>query len=253
MPYPLPEGDSNITTVRNHPLQQRKEAIWALHQTISRRRSVLLEFYPAALQAFPPLKHRTAVAMLAAAPTPTSGRTLTGRKVVAVLGRSGPRIDPTLVERILRELKTLALRQPAQVEEALGYAVTGLLDVIASMQHSVDSLEDALGREFDSHPLAPILRSAPGLGPILAARVLAEVGDEPARFATANGLRVRWYRADHPSLRSLALRLGTKGPQQTTRRRLPLVGVLDAHQIGWRPSTLRQTTSCWRPPQRRSA
>ena len=25
MPYPLPEGDSNITTVRNHPLQQRKE------------------------------------------------------------------------------------------------------------------------------------------------------------------------------------------------------------------------------------
>ncbi|MFZ2172533.1 MAG: transposase [Rhodococcus sp. (in: high G+C Gram-positive bacteria)] len=149
----------------------------------------MLEFYPGALQAFPNLKHRAAVAVLSAAPTPASGRALTRRKVVALLHHSGRRNDPNLVERILRELKTPALRQPPQVEEALGHAVTGLLAVIASMQQSVDSLENALGREFDSHPLAPILRSAPGLGPILAARVLAEVGDDPARFATANGLR----------------------------------------------------------------
>ncbi|QSE84689.1 IS110 family transposase [Rhodococcus koreensis] len=169
--------------------RQHQEAIWALHQTISRLRSVLLEFYPAALQAFPNLKHRAAVATLSAAPTPASGRALTRRKVVTVLQRCGRRNDPNLVERILQELKTPALGQPPQVEEALGHAVTGLLAVIASMQQSVDSLEDALGREFDSHPLAPILRSAPGLGPILAARVLAEIGDDPERFATANGLR----------------------------------------------------------------
>lgn len=37
--------------------------------------------------------------------------------------------------------------------------------------------------------MAPILSSAPGLGPVLAARVLAEVGDDPARFASAAGLR----------------------------------------------------------------
>jgi transposase len=42
---------------------------------------------------------------------------------------------------------------------------------------------------FDTHPLAPILRSAPGLGPVLAARVLAEIGDDPARFDSPAGLR----------------------------------------------------------------
>ena len=40
--------------------RQHQEAIWALHQTTSRLRSVLLEFYPQALQAFPNLKHKAA-------------------------------------------------------------------------------------------------------------------------------------------------------------------------------------------------
>jgi len=34
-----------------------------------------------------------------------------------------------------------------------------------------------------------VLRSAPGLGPVLAARLLAEIGDDPARFATTANLR----------------------------------------------------------------
>ncbi|WP_213573458.1 transposase [Rhodococcus sp. USK13] len=101
--------------------RQHQEAIWALHQTISRLRSVLLEFYPAALQAFRSLKHRAAVAVLPAESTPASGRTLTRRKVVTLLHHRSRRNDPNLVERILRELKTPALRQPPQVEEALGH------------------------------------------------------------------------------------------------------------------------------------
>ncbi|WP_349306980.1 transposase [Rhodococcus sp. USK13] len=34
-----------------------------------------------------------------------------------------------------------------------------------------------------------ILRSAPGLGPVLAARVLGEIGDDPERFTGSNNLR----------------------------------------------------------------
>jgi len=64
-----------------------------------------------------------------------------------------------------------------------------LLGIIASMHQAVDALENELARAFDTHPWAPILRSVPGLGPILAARVLAEIGDDPTRFTTAAGLR----------------------------------------------------------------
>jgi transposase len=150
---------------------------------------VLLEFYPHALQAFPNLKHKAALTILAVAPTPELGLKMTSRKLVALLHRCGRRNDAALVEQILTALKAPALRQPEPVEKALGQTVVGLLTIITSMQNAVEQLEEALKVEFDKHALAPILRSAPGLGPILAARVLAEVGDDPTRFSTAGGLR----------------------------------------------------------------
>jgi len=150
---------------------------------------VLLEFYPQAVKAFPQLKHKAALTILAAAPTPALGMKLTNRKVVALLHGCGRRNDNTLVEQILTDLKTPALRQPDRVEIALGNTVAGLVAVILAMQVAVAQLERALAAEFDQHPLSPVLRSAPGLGPILAARVLAEVGDDPTRFTTAAGLR----------------------------------------------------------------
>jgi transposase len=114
---------------------------------------------------------------------------LTRRRLVALLHRCGRRNDPALVEQILTDLKAAALQQPARVEAALALTVAGLLRIIVTMRTAVEQLEAALAAEFDSHDLAPVLRSAPGLGPVLAARVLAEVGDDPARFASVEGLR----------------------------------------------------------------
>jgi hypothetical protein len=60
-------GTSGLVSVHRGQLQDRyieelkhtaaQQAIWVLHQTVGRLRSVLLEFYPQALQAFPNLKH----------------------------------------------------------------------------------------------------------------------------------------------------------------------------------------------------
>jgi len=169
--------------------RQHQEAVWAMQQTANRLRSVLLEFYPQALQAFPNLLHKAAQTVLAAAPTPAHGARLTPKRVVALLHRCGRRNDPSLVEHILTALKAPALRQPAEVEAALGVSAQTLLTVLAAQQAAVETLEKALGERFDAHPLAAILRSAPGLGPVLAARVLAEIGDDPTRFDSPAGLR----------------------------------------------------------------
>ena len=40
-------------------------------------------------------------------------------------------------------------------------------------------------RIFSQHPDAEIILSQPGLGPVLGARVLAEFGDDPDRYASA--------------------------------------------------------------------
>jgi transposase len=46
-------------------------------------------------------------------------------------------------------------------------------------------LEGQVEAYFREHPDAEIISSQPGLGPILGARVLAEFGDDPTRYASA--------------------------------------------------------------------
>ena len=99
--------------------------------------------------------------MLAAAPTPAAAAKLTRGRVVALLKRSGRGNHPALVEQILADLHTPALRQPPRVEQALGHTVAGLIGIVVAMGQAVDDLETELAREFDQHPQAAILRSAP--------------------------------------------------------------------------------------------
>jgi transposase len=42
---------------------------------------------------------------------------------------------------------------------------------------------------FHQHPQAPIITSFPGLGPVLGARLLGELGDDPNRFLDAQAVR----------------------------------------------------------------
>lgn len=185
---PLPHTSDQALAVKALA-RQHQEAIWALHQTLSRLRSVLLEFYPAAVATFPQLKHHTALAVLAAAPTPTQAHRLTRRQVLAILHRVGRRNDAGLADQIREGLRAPALAQPQPVTDALGISVSGLVAVAQTMISGVDALEAQLAIAFAAHPWASLLRSAPGLGPVLAARVLAEIGDDPARFTTAANLR----------------------------------------------------------------
>lgn len=185
---PLPAVSDQALSIKALA-RQHQEAIWAMHQTTSRLRSMLLEFYPQALKTFPNLNHKAALTILGAVPTPTSAQRLTSRRVVALLHRCGRRNDPGLVEQILSELKTPALRQPSSVEEAMGLAAKSLIDILTQMHTAVAVLNDALTKEFSQHQLAPVLTSAPGLGPVLAARILGEMGDDLARFTSPANLR----------------------------------------------------------------
>lgn len=169
--------------------RQHQEAIWAMHQTTSRLRPLLLEFYPQALKAFPNLNHKAALTILGAVPTPTSAQRLNSRRVVALLHRCGRRNDPDLVERIISELKAPALRQPSSVEDAMGLAAKSLIDILTQMHAAVTLLNDALTKEFSQHQMAPVLTSALGLGSVLAARILGEMGDDLARFNGPANLR----------------------------------------------------------------
>ena len=57
------------------------------------------------------------------------------------------------------------------------------------MSEAITALKAELATLFDQHAQAPIITSFPGLGPILGARVLGELGDDPHRFTDAAAVR----------------------------------------------------------------
>jgi transposase len=77
------------------------------------------------------------------------------------------------------------LRQPAALEDAYGTVASSIVRTIAQMTRELAELEGALTEGFEQHPSAKIVRSLPGMGTVLAARVLGEFGDDPNRYCDA--------------------------------------------------------------------
>jgi transposase len=169
--------------------RQQQEAVWARQQVVNRLRSVLLEFYPNALDAFPILHYKASLAILAAAPTPELAKKLTPSRVTTLLRRSGRGNRAGLADKLSNELRKESIRQPAAVEQALGVTVLTLVRIITEAQAAVVALEAALHDAVEQHHQSEVLRSAPGIGPTLAGRILSEIGDDKTRFATAANLR----------------------------------------------------------------
>ena len=66
----------------------------------------------------------------------------------------------------------------------MGASVKASVTVISTMSTEIANLAEALEAGFEQHPAAKVVRSLPGLGTILGARVLGEFGDEPNRYVT---------------------------------------------------------------------
>jgi transposase len=179
-------GDSELAEAVKVLARAHQTMIWSRQRQTNQLRSTLREFYPAALEAFDDLAGRDALAVLAIAPTPTIGKLLSRSKIAAALRRGGRqrRIDERTVE-IQIALRAEQLEAPALVADAMGASVAALVAVIVAMQTQIDRLEAELADRFEQHPDAKIIRSLPGLGMTLGARVLAEFGDDPNRYADA--------------------------------------------------------------------
>ena len=157
--------------------------IWTRQRQLNQLRATLREFYPAALGAFAELSSTDALAVLGVAPTPTLGRQLSRSKIASALRRGGRqrRIDERAIQ-IQTALRTDHLAAADLVADAMGATVAALVAVRTELTRQIQQLQAALGDRFDQHPDAEIVRSLPGLGTILGARVLAEFGDDPNRF-----------------------------------------------------------------------
>jgi hypothetical protein len=115
-----------------------------------------------------------ALAVLAAAPTPASGRSLTLQELTSILGRAGRRRDlHARAEAIHQALQADQLAAPALLTDAYGTSVTAIVGVLTSLSVQIDAVHATLSKRFGQHPDAEILRSLPGLGIVSAPGCLA--------------------------------------------------------------------------------
>jgi transposase len=184
-------GDSDLVEGIKVLARTHKSLIWERQRHVNRLRNSLREFYPQALEAFgTELASTDAVAVLSIAPTPVRGKTLSRSKIASALRRRGRQRNlERRAEEIQQALRSEQLEAPAQLSEAYGAVVVATVALVASLNDQIAQLERELAAHFDVHPDAKILRSLPGLGVVLGARVVGEFGDDPTRYDDAKGRR----------------------------------------------------------------
>ncbi|MFG1761681.1 IS110 family RNA-guided transposase [Micromonospora echinofusca] len=190
---PLPH-DSELVQAVAVLARAHQDATWRRTRASNELRSLLREFFPTFLAAFNGRKGNLtsadARAVLAIAPTPAVAAKLSASRIAAALRRGGrQRGVDDLAAELQQALRRPQLRQPAVVEEAMGTQTLALLATLNVECASVGQLAEAASEAFRQHPDHAIVTSFPGLADVTGARVLAEIGDDRARFADARALK----------------------------------------------------------------
>jgi transposase len=232
-------GDSELAEAIKILARAHQSLVWSRRRAVNQLRSTLREFYPAALEAFgTDLGGRDAVALLERSPTPAEGRTLSLSKIRATLERAGRQrnLDARAAE-IQQALRTPQLQPPLGLARAYGSAVRSSVRILAQLNLEMATLEAELAEAFEVHPDAEILRSLPGLGVVLGARVLGEFGDDRTRYQDARARRC--YAGMAPITRASGTRLVVLARVARNRR------LADALYL-WAFSSLTRSPGCRR-------
>jgi transposase len=178
-------GDSDLGEAIKLTARTHQSLIWDRTRHVLRLRSALRESFPAALQAFPDLDAPDALELLRRAPDPDQAAKLTKSRIGAALERAHRRDVEAKAAQLQEILHAEQLRQPPMTQSAYATIVTSEVAIIEALNGQIDQLSAVVGAHFGRHRNAEIYTSLPGLGVILAARVLGEFGDDPDRYADA--------------------------------------------------------------------
>jgi transposase len=193
-------GDSAQAEAVKVVTRMHKTLIWERTRASQRLRHALRGYFPAALAAFEDLDAADTLELLARAPDPASAARLSVAQIRAALHRARRRDITAKATTIQAVLRGPQLGQPAVVTAAYAATIRALVAVLATLNEQVTALQEQVQAHFGRHPDAEIMLSQPGLGATLGARVLAEFGDAPGRYASAKARKN--YAATSPITRA---------------------------------------------------
>jgi len=151
-------------------------------------RALLHSFWPGAAAIFADVDSPIALDFLRRYPTPASARGLGEKRLAAFLARhaySGRRSTTDLLDRL--RAAPAGLAGPIE-EDAKGDAVLDLVDVLSTLVARIRRISCAVEHAVAQIPAGQVVMSFPRSGKVNAAQILAELGDDPARFLSDDHL-----------------------------------------------------------------
>ena len=235
-------GDSEIAEHVKIAARAHQTMIWSRVRQVNTLRSLLREYYPAALSAFgTDLAGRDALAVLTVAPSPELGRRLSQSRIETLLRRAGRQRNVSATAATIRTaLRSEQLAARPGVIGAYTASASALLAVLTAMAAQTEVLAGQVEQGFGQHPDAEIYRSQPGLGDDPrrpgASRVRRRPRPLRRRQSPEELLR---HVTDHQSVRDQTGGAGPLRPQPPPRRRAVPAGLrrLDEHRPEPAPST----------------
>ncbi len=151
-------------------------------------RALLERFWPGAAAIFAEVDSPIALTFLTRYPTPQSAERLGERRLAQFLRRHAYCGRRSAAELLTRLRSAPGGRTREAESEASGELVQALVAILTPLVAQTQQLSAAITAALDQHPDGTLLQSLPRSGQINAAQILAELGDDRARFPTADQL-----------------------------------------------------------------
>jgi len=180
-----PLAEPSPLLAERRALTRDRERIVAEHVRVQNQLHAILESYhPAAARLFSRLDRKVALSFARDYPTPARAAQVGERRMARFLARNGytGRVAPAvLAERLHANLLAAA---PGTVA-GKSFAARHHADLLEQLTRTREAYDERIARLLAEHPDGELFRSLPGVGPVLAAILLAEIGEDRARFPEA--------------------------------------------------------------------
>ena len=177
-------GPSDETRALRALVRGREDLVAQRVALANQLRALLERFWPGAAAIFADVASPIALAFLTRYPTPHSAARLAERRLAQFLGQHAY-CGRRPVTELLARLRRAPASQVGEAEaEASGEVVRALVAVLTPLVAHIQQLAAAIAAALAQHPDGALLQSLPRSGAVNAAQILAELGDDRARFPT---------------------------------------------------------------------
>jgi transposase len=171
-------------------VSHRKDLVQNQTRTIGRIREALVAVFPG-LERISDFKIQGTLVLVARYQTPTQIRRAGAKRIESYLKSQGVKCAAALASKAVDAAKRQSVRLPA--EDVAASIVAEIAAELIGLRSRIARIDAELESRFFSHPQAQILASFPGMGPLLGAEFLVEVGnigafESPDKLAAYAGL-----------------------------------------------------------------